>query len=472
MLTAAELSAQGALILEFLDSADWVARRVETVRFLDSTRLERRVTLDINRGRLAEVAARHPAAVNDGRILVPVALLAKGLLLDLDLRGNDEPLQVATSDVDSQAAAAALVRTLADEGVDVTKLPQSILSTILEVTKCSPSEQDVKVLNGESPDIKTVDAWKLEKDLHGNYEAETKQWRDLLSTYDSFWSRLGTFTLLFMLMTEVEVDNCPGIIKYRYVETQDLPDMDVNERLGLEPFVTLVEAPGVASATREHIRIEAPPGVLFEDAYLWTLDERLPLGMDALPPAGIDRKYQRRVTQGRVAIYTAGMAQGNFAVALSMRANPTGFLRRSQYVIALAFFLLASGAIADVLWNTLGDIQNDQTDPTVALMLLVPTFLVAYVAREGDHQILGDLLRAPRFVVASTGLATLLSATALVAGVEDWWLTGLWIGAAVLCLAVLYWLRTVNHRVRVALDRVLPRQGQTETLPLTVFVPA
>lgn len=241
------------------------------------------------------------------------------------------------------------------------------------------------------------------------------------------------------------------------------------ERLGIAPFVTLVEAPGVASATREHLRIEAPPGVILENAFLWSLDEQFEAGMKALPPTTSERVYQRRLTLGRASLYTAGVTQGTYAVVLGLRANPSGFLRRAQYVILLALLLLVSGTAAELLFDTLADIGDNQTDPTVALMLLVPTLLVAYVAREGDHQILGDLLRVPRFLVASTGLATLFSAIALVAGVSGWWLTGTWLVAAIWCAIVLLWLRAVNYLSRRSISAVSGEQGETFVEPITVL---
>lgn len=469
-LNAETLSDQGALTLELLQQTRWIARRVETVRFLDTSRLERRITLDLNAAELKQLATTCGVSAT-GTVLLPLIVLEKGLLLDLDLTVDGTSRPISTSDADSMAATGALVQTLSKAGVDVKKLPQSVLKTILNATRTMPGASDLEVLRVGYADVGTVDAWRLVEDPNKSdqeNEQDAEGWEDLLDANDAFWSLLRNFTASFMLMTEVKLGEIPEILKIRYVETQDPPELGFLEKIGLAPYFTLVEAPGVTTAAREHLRIEAPPGVLLEEAALWSLDERLTPGQKALPSSG-DRTYQRRLTLERTALYTAKLPGSSFAVALSMRANPSGFLRRAQYVIGLGFLMILAGAVAQLAWDTLTDVRRSNADPTVAMMLLVPTLLVAYVAREGDHQVLSDLLRAPRLLVASTGLVTLACAGGLVAGVPGAYLCGLWFASAAWCLVVLVWLRAVNMLSQSVIEDVRENQGTTSILPVTIF---
>jgi hypothetical protein len=467
--SAVELADEGGLTLELLLRSDWVARRVETVRFLDSTRLERRISLDLDIEELGRLCATQNGA--SGRVLLPLIVLEKGLLLDLDITADAVGASIATSDDDSRAATGALLRTLVDANVDVSALSSSILRTIQNATRAMPSELDLQVLRDGSAEAGTVDAWRLVEDPNlseQENEDEAATWTALLAANDDFWSLLRNFTKSFMLMTDVDLDDLPRVIKIRYVETQDPAEMDLATRMGLAPYLTLVEAPGVATAKREHLRIEAPPGVVIEEAALWSIDDRFDPGLRALPTSA-DRTYQRRLTLDRVAIYTAKAENSDYAVAVSMRANPSGFLRRSQYVLVLGFLMLTLGAIFELVQCTLTEIRTNNADPTVALLVLVPTLLVAYVAREGDHETLGDLLRVPRLLVASTGLVTLASAVALVAGVPHRGLALTWLVAAVWVFVVMVWLRRVNYLSRSTIAMVRANQGATTLEPLTIF---
>jgi peptidoglycan/LPS O-acetylase OafA/YrhL len=152
-----------------------------------------------------------------------------------------------------------------------------------------------------------------------------------------------------------------------------------------------------------------------------------------------------------------------------MRADPSGFLRRSQVVILLGLLMIGAGAVSEYFWDTLTKTQTNNADPTVALLLLVPTLLVAYLTREGDHDILSSLLRMPRFLVASTGLVTLVAAAGLVVGVHGDALFWLWAGSATWLAIVLGWLATINWRARGDIATIRDTQGSTVEDVLTVI---
>lgn len=457
----------GRATLAFLRDTRWVSRRVETVRFLNATTLERRITLDLDRAALGTIAST-AGLPPDADLCVPLAVLRKGLLLDLDLRtGDDRSAQIVTSDVDSRAAQAAAMAELEDAGVDITTLSKAIRRTIYDAARCTPTMHDVAVLTGAEADDLAVDSWALVGDLSST-EGDQDAWQDLLDSHDRFTELLTNFTLSFMLMTPLARNDLPGLLKFRYIETQEPSAMLLRERLGLGAFQTLVEAPSVGDAAREHLRIECPAGVAFQSAHLWSLDGSLQAGQH-LQAGRSTLTYQKRVGHQRAAVYTSQLPRrGLYALALEMRANPSGFLRRSQYFVGVTAAMLAAGSVAEFCWKTLKSLSH-AAEPTVALLLLVPTVLLAFVAREGDHQILGDLLRLPRLIIASIGFATLVSAASIVLELNDEALGWIWAASALWCVIVAVWLRIVVWLANRASHRVAETQGVTVEVPVVVF---
>jgi hypothetical protein len=259
----------GQATLAFIKDITWLDRRVETVRFVDSNTLERHVTLDINCDRVREIVTK-AGWEPDKEIPLPLTLLSKGLLLDVDVRSADgAALPISTSDIDARAAQAALLACLANSGEDVTAYSRAIWQTILSAVKSFPSEADRFTLQNPSQAADAVEAWELAQDLSGD-PGDREVWAALLDHNEEFWSLLVNLTLGFMLMTPVKVSTGTKIIKYRYIERQEPSELRWWERLGFRNYTPLlVQASAVGTARREHLRLEAPDGMCLDSAYLW-----------------------------------------------------------------------------------------------------------------------------------------------------------------------------------------------------------
>ena len=179
-----------------------MTRRVETVRFVNATTLERRISYDLDASCLLKIAEASGHDKSRG-LLLPVIVLRKNLLLDLDLLLPDgSSAQVVSSEVDSQAATQAMLALLKRNGVPVGGLPKAIPATILRAAASMPGSRDIRVL--ESNSAEEVETWRLVTDLSGD-PTDAAKWAELLHGEREFYSMLANFTLSFMLMTPVDL---------------------------------------------------------------------------------------------------------------------------------------------------------------------------------------------------------------------------------------------------------------------------
>jgi|GEM_PF-5306669 len=453
----AELETLGRVTLAMLGHGSWLARRVETVSFLDSSRLEHRVTLDLDGRKIREIV-RSSGGDPDQPILVPLTILTKGLLLDLDLRAGDgRAMPVAVSDRDARAAQAAILAQLDEVGVGVGALSKAIRQSIFNAAYKRPSDADQEGLT-YATDFE-VEAWSLAQDL-SSPEGETARWADLFK-YPEFFDLMVTFTLRFMLMASLTCTDEVQIVKYRYVESQQPSELLLFERLGGEPFSTLLPAPGVGNAAREHLRIDAPDGMFLESLYLWDVPGLLTPGSRKIRPAQGARRYERRLIPERGVIYTSGLGRGEYYVALSMRPKVQTFLRPSQLTVLASFVFLVAGALAQTFGRRLSS-PSSNTEAAVALLLVVPSVMSAFLARAGEHQLLSDLLRWPRLAVGASAYISLLAGGAMVVHVAGTPLAIVWYVAAAITGLVLLLLVVVTRASGAAMRDVQRDADKTE----------
>jgi hypothetical protein len=463
-----ELAALGKLTLSLLQRTDWVARRVETVSFVDNHTLERHVTLDVDSVVLQELVKK-AGADETKPVLVPLAILEKGLFLDMDVRdAGGCAIPVATSEDDSRAAQGALLASLAKGGVDVATLSPAILKTIYTAARCFPDENDRSALLNPSQTTSAINAWTLVTDLSGHAD-DVVLWNQLLEQHEEFWSLLVNLTLRFMLMTPVKIDDGTTIIKFRYIEHQQASDLRFQDRLGIRSYsAMLVSAPAVAHARREHLHLVAPEGMALDSVYLWD-DSQGPLvvGRRAKPgPSNVT--YQRRLTPERASIYTSGIADGSYVIAFALRPKRNGFLRPSQFTLLASLVLLLVGATMELIGRRLSVSSGSHTEAAVAVLLVLPSLMSAYLANQGEHALLSDLLRLPRTLVALSAYSNIIAAGALVLGVSGTALSMWWFGAAAFTLAVFIQLQvTAGQSFRSTRD---VRKKASETQETSVVI--
>ncbi len=470
-----ELRSLGRTTLALLQDVDWVQRRVETISFVGSRGFERRVTLDIDGERVRQIVRRSGGDLA-APILLPLTVLNKGLLLDVDVRdAQGKSLTVVTSDMDARAGQAALLACLDTErhsAFDVATLSPAIRKTIYNAVRCFPSDDDRKVLSHPEDATESVASWELAEDLSGDPE-DVRRWAEILDQHEDFSSLLVNLTLRFMLMTPLHLADETVIIKYRYQEVQEPSQLRLRERLGFRTFTPmLVAAPVVGTATREHCRLLAPDGMCLDSVYLWDVRGGLGPGERARPAAGNER-YQRRMTPERASIYTSGFKDraqtGAFWLAFALRPKRSGFLVPAQVALFASILLLVAGAVSELLGGRLHRASGDSAAAAVAILLVLPSLVSAYFANQGEHELLSELLRLPRLGVVLASFATLLAGGSLIVGLSGTELISVWLGSAGVSTLVFVQLFVTSLRSGRAVKDVLDVAHATEEQAVLVL---
>jgi hypothetical protein len=263
-----EAQTLGKYFCALIDNPAWIRRRVETVKFVDMQRVERRVTLDIDMDRV-QAHARDAGLIlpSTKKLPVPLTLLQKNLLLDIDVRdAAGSSLAIATSHEDSRAAHAMMLYRIKSARPEL-ELPDVVIRKLYSVAKEMPSLEDHATLTA-GDGIRTVAAWRLDDGAHDPSDSDRTIWRDLF-TIDPVLATVADFTHLFMPTIYLSHEEGLTLVKYRYVEQEMImPRREWAERLGLSPSITLIEAPAAGRAEREHLRVLAPEGASIIDMTL------------------------------------------------------------------------------------------------------------------------------------------------------------------------------------------------------------
>jgi hypothetical protein len=429
-----------------LDTPDWIERRVETVVFITHHTIERRVTLDLSADVLRATANAAGAPAN--RLLVPLGVFRKGLLLDFDLRdGAGNAVQVASSRRDSEAAVATMLLAIGDDAA-IAALPAWYRVLMMEIARAFPTESDRNLLSVPAQ-AGPVRMWTPPQTFVT--QAEAVAWRNLIQSNESLWARLVTFSLNFMLMTELDVavvDADDITLKLRYrEELGDLDSEGSSAVSGMSSTRYLFPAPGVGKGKSQHLQLAAPEGMFFAALTLMVAPTEVEESPKALPENESKEKFHRRLAPGRGAIYTSGPHPGAYYAAAALYPEPRRFLIPASYSILVSSLLLVLGALTESYGNHLTD-KDSSAEAALVLLLAVPTVVSAYLATAGEHEMVSEVHRVPRFL---TGVSALLVAGAggtLACGLNESAVEGSWYGGAGVCFLLFLGFRILIRRIR------------------------
>lgn len=417
-------------VSSFLLDCPWIRRRVETIAFVDDTTISRHTTLDVSGFDVERGAATCP--FHPTRPIVPIALLKKNLLVHFDLRDESSvALPVLPREIDTFFAWS-LIMQIAARLVD--PVDDHIAQHLWELVFKFPDPQDSPF----SPEIKSWSVpvtWKKET---------SEQWQRLLLN-QSFDRVLRDFTFNYLLLTQLPKGKAVHIVKYSYY--QHLPfELDSwREHLGYVAPEIRIDAPAVGWGRSYHLEVDLPRELRAVDPLLYrVVQDRLGLLQRSVEAYDL-------VSHARtVEIHTTGdVPVADHLLVIPVRLSLGGYLRAIWMSTLFAAIVLLIGRIF------LSDVVNalrvkSEAEAAVALLLVVPSLITAYLIRPEEHAIASSLLRTLRFAAASCGLLTYLAAGMLVLGLSGGRLADAWTIMCVVACAIAVSFTVAVNKTRKA----------------------
>lgn len=412
----------GANVLYLLNTwTEWVHRRVETFKFSDPVTLSRRLSTDFALPADVFTPFRDHAGVPLHH--VPLALLRKRKLTNFDLRDETgKALPLLTARENSAVAAATLVTCAEAVLASSTQLGESVPEAIQrELWAVAASRSPVaagsrlrRMLTETSPD-RAVRTWQrgllgdapfleLAFDLARNFlvivplAVSRGERRIVKVSYDFHVSRppttIGNVVRRRVLGTDARRSSAPA--------TEPLAPLDrVLRGAAIRQKTVVIPVPAIGQANSYHADFEAPNGLQLTRLRLFAYD-----------PAGkttSERDAELRSLQ-RAHVFSNTDAQGVSGVLIAdLRPRKGTIVRAGLLTSTLALLLLVLVALA------LPSLRRD-VGPAVALLLLVPGTLSAYVSRPREDEFTSAAVFGLRVLAAVPGACAVLAATVLVFG--------------------------------------------------------
>ena len=352
-----------------------------------------------------------------------------------------------------------------DAGMDPASLNPAVAQKLFDIAARMPTANEVGLLT--SPGSAVIKFWQIDESLTVS-KSDVDQWTSFFDL-DSFAGLVVRFSLQYMLTVMVDTsEDGVALLKFRHVEVSRFSSQrNVFQKLGIDSSYFLIEAPAAGRAAREHFRLIAPSGTFFESVTMVALSEYFDKGAGKPIPAVSSSSYQARLTPERTVVYTRNIAEDDYAVAVSMRPMLSAFVRPALYSVLASFLLLLGGFLTELKYSSLTN-GSSSTGAAVAILLLFPSGVSAYLAREGEHEILKELLAYCRLVVALSGAVTILSAGFVVVHASHRAIEWCWAASAAYCFLVLLTLtvvfvasrqsyKSVAHDSRELISEDIPR---------------
>lgn len=417
----------GAFVHELLHTGDWLARRVDSVRFVDADSVQRQVTFDVDTRWIAD--RQPPGLVPEGLVVAPLTLLTKQLLVDADLRAADgSALHIARRPVDSYLAWTSIAHTARDAGYDLSRQPR-VSDYVRRIITGFPKTPVVDIRKHQP-------SWDLPIDHKWDSDDET-MWSKMLTGNWELRYELWTHTYSFPLVTYLPSG---GVEIAKFSSRQDLRAAGADEsvvlgeriiraasKLALRPTALIVPMPGPEQATRAHLRLSVPEGLEWSRIAVNRViapgppQEEKPgkwqrlcswwsflVRMRENGRAGAGDTCEVVLTPDRAHVYASELGRKRLQAHLAVHVPLPGFLRAAFLSVVLSFVTLLAGLILhDDLQKATSDV-----DAAVALLLLAPTLLSAYLVRPGEHALVSDLLRWVRYLITMSMVAVYVAAGA------------------------------------------------------------
>lgn len=428
----------------------WVNRRVEAVQVIDLAHRERAVSIDVDLAAVAQLAL-HSGIDDDAPLPLPLGVIEKGLLLDFDVRNTSDN---AVSVISSNKSAALAVDAILLEAEDLVA-PENVDPDIRELVQelvthsWSAAERALFRRDNRLPDPPMMESVCAKA---------RRQWSELKQK-DTFARLISDFTFYFCPVVLIETeDRLSSILKYRHVENErdsvsglvneDLPQKSLRKKfVARSHWPLIVRFDNVGRAQRVHIRVEAPSATRFGSVVFFPR----PSGRAAVV------KLTWRITPDRCVIYTINQPHGDYYLSARLFPDPGGFFTPVLIFMIVAATAIGLAGFAELLPGVsfLSSVQS-ATDAGIALLVIIPSLLIAYIVRDNEHPVRHALLRRPRRWL-SWGLAPLyVCAVTLFVNFhgETWVMGAIWLASALCIFFSIAGLRELRNYINGVQRRV------------------
>lgn len=358
-----------AMASSIIDWQAWCHRKVESLNLMEGDRARRRVSLDCTPQDIGWPVYDWPkwwAHRRDAQIAVPLTMMSKGLIRDLDVSDSEgRPISVLGR----------------SENVAIAELT---MWAMVKKSVIPGLEQEVRAILSDIAGMESKRA-----------QAKAEGLIVMLKLSDSVANRILDFAANFLLVALLprEKANQRQLIKYSYHWERESPGTirsalrGLVAGLGFISYKSVMEIAFAQSARSYHLEVPAPDGLLVTKI-------RLGKGSDGL------------LKPSRPSV--VGHAQANYSKLDDGTDDAEIFIRLARRSIlppvagaALLVWLGFSWAL--IAPNALSSMRSS-ADAATALLLVGPALMIGWLARNGENAITSRLLGPTRFIAGSLSL--------------------------------------------------------------------
>lgn len=406
-LTPDEVACAETITLVWEKMQYWMLRKVDSIRMESEQRARRRISIDLLVPSFPELAyqenerSRSDIDQVDSPLMLPLTLMGKGTLRDLDVEVDGKQACVLTTQENAVIAELAVLLESAPDAPD----PEGLRRDVGGIIKARPREAErlLKEFTAQ---------WITGAEVPALTETGQALLRELASSF------------LLIVLVPAGLAGQRIIVKYAYHWDRILhsdaskpppwriaSDLWVCARpaFGISSLSLEVEVNSASEAQSYHLEVHAPPSLTFTAL--------------AMPEDDQGGEVASDVHVGQVA---HGVARYSSPPQLPATLEVTGIntgLRSAAWVVTAytaAIFLLSyflPGAFA--AWRG----QGSRAAP---LLLAVPAAAMSMMARQEENVVAAYFWRPLRVVVVTCAALLMAGAAAVAIGLEQRWMTVLW----------------------------------------------
>ena len=477
----------GAFLHDLITDFSWVARRIETVKILDSMQWEHRVSLDIDFSRLSFRIEKY-GLQNCPYLPVPLGVFVKELFIDFDVEESGQSLRLLTSSEDSVLTTCALLSLIAlknrEDDIttgfdDISEAAQERIYSIIE------SNELESALEAAAAPFSTED--------------DERAWHALFDEEEfSEWIVHLCRNYIPMVLIETHRTKPACIIKYRMVRPAGFrPKADNDKKLEKLPWKVRLfniwyqatgfrgvdvyyEKPSLGFAQRDHLRICAPEGLEIAGKPRIMTENNCSLCEETCTC------FSGRVTTERSVIYARlkdATIFKRYFIHQEMRPKTDQFFSRAWLSLLLSLVILCLmsawihirdlGVLVlsfDYMRTILMPFRlqqvYDMLTPILSLLPMLPSLYSIHLSRPAEHPLLSEVLEMPRKMVSTIAVATILLLLWLALPYSS--LRIAWVVLAVVTLLVFSAIWTWIIKGRIDRKSILEDHHSTIWLPVKV----